>query len=259
MSSRIDINCDMGESLGRYVIGNDEEAVRAVTSANLACGFHAADPTVMARTVDLCKRHGVMVGAHPGYPDLPGFGRRFMDLSREDLINGVIYQVGALKGFLDRAGSSLQHVKLHGALYNHLAREEELFLAMAEAVKSAFGDVIFFTLSSKRAAAMKRACAPSGMRIALEAFPDRNYTDEGELLPRTRGDAVIRDPRLIAERALTMMGRRGIESVTGQWIPMEIDTICIHGDNRESVEAAHLIRERAAISGIDVMPAGAFM
>ncbi len=250
----MDINSDMGESFGAYKIGLDEKVVQYVTSANIACGFHASDPMVMQATVELCKTHGVMVGAHPGYPDLLGFGRRFMDVTEKELISYVIYQVGALQGFLGLNGIPLQHVKLHGALYNYLVNEERLSLAVAEAVREAFGNVIFLTLGTRRTVELKRICASEGIRLALEAFPDRAYTDDGELLSRKEKGAVLKDPDAIARRALRMVKERGIESVNNRWIEMDIDTLCIHGDNLESIEAAQSIRDYLLAEGVEIKP-----
>ena len=259
MASRIDINCDMGESLGVYRLGNDEDTVRYITSANVACGFHASDPTVMEKTVELCRAHGVMVGAHPGYPDLLGFGRRSMDIPDRDLVNYVVYQVGALKGFLALAGMPLQHVKLHGALYHLMAADEGLFLKIVSSVRKAFGDVIFLTLASGKASELKVRLEAEGVRIALEAFPDRQYGDAGELLSRSGKASVLTDPGLIAERAMEMVRMRGVSSVSGQWIPMDIDTVCIHGDNTSSVEAARLLRARAEEGAVEVVPLSTFI
>lgn len=256
---RIDINCDMGESLGIYRLGNDEDVAGYITSANIACGFHASDPTVMERTVGLCKAHGVSVGAHPGYPDLLGFGRRFMDVSREDVVNYVVYQVGALSGFLALAGMPLQHVKLHGALYNRMRDQEGLFLMVMRSVRKAFGDVVFLTLGSRRASELKEKCREEGIRIALEAFPDRHYDDEGELLQRRQKNAVLRDPALITERAMEMVRMKGIESVNGKWIAMDIDTVCIHGDDMRCAETARMLRARAGEEGVEVVPLGTFV
>ncbi len=250
----VDINCDMGESFGIYRIGNDEEVIKHITSSNIACGFHASDPVIMEKTVKLCKEHNVMAGAHPGYPDLIGFGRRFMDLSEKELVNSVIYQVGALKGFLDLSGISLQHVKLHGALYNYMVNQEKLFLNIITSVRKAFGDVIFLTLGTKRTAKLKKVCKQEGIKLALEAFPDRMYTDEGELLPRQHKEAVLKDHDRIAKRAAKMVKERGIESVNGQWIEMDIDTLCIHGDNMESIEAAKHIHGHVRGEGIEIKP-----
>ena len=253
---KIDINCDMGESFGDYKIGNDADVIEHITSANIACGFHASDPNIMEKTVRLCKTHGVMIGAHPGYPDLMGFGRRFMDVSEPELINYVIYQVGALKGFLSLNEIPLQHIKLHGALYNYMVNQEHIFTNIIDTCIKAFGNVIFLTLGTKRTSALKKSCLKQGIRIALEAFPDRMYTDDGELLPRKFKEAVLHDDELIAERAVQMAKERGIESINGKWIEMDIDTLCIHGDNKESIEAARKIKTYLMREGVEIKPLG---
>jgi len=259
MTRVVDINCDMGESFGDYKIGNDEKVIPFITSANIACGFHASDPNVMDKTVRLCKEYNVMAGAHPGYPDLMGFGRRFMDVAEGELINYIIYQVGALKGFTDLQGIQLQHVKLHGALYNFMVNKEELFLKIMEAVTGAFGDIIFLTLGTGKTKTFKKTCREKGIKLALEAFPDRNYTDEGELLPRKYKDAVLHDQDMIAQRAVQMVKDKGIRSVNDRWIEMDIDTLCIHGDNEESIEAAKKIKDNIIKEGIEVKPLLSFM
>jgi len=253
---KIDINCDMGESFGDYKIGNDADVIEHITSANIACGFHASDPNIMEKTVRLCKTHGVMIGAHPGYPDLMGFGRRFMDVSEPELINYVIYQVGALKGFLSLNEIPLQHIKLHGALYNYMVNQEHIFTNIIDTCIKAFGNVIFLTLGTKRTSALKKSCLKQGIRIALEAFPDRMYTDDGELLPRRFKEAVLHDNELIAVRAVRMAKERGIESINGKWIEMDIDTLCIHGDNKESIEAARKIKTYLMREGVEIKPLG---
>lgn len=237
----IDLNCDMGESFGAYQIGNDSEIIRYITSANIACGFHASDPTVMAETVSLCRRYKVMPGAHPGYRDIVGFGRRQMEMDQKDLINDIAYQVGALTGFLNLCGLKLQHVKFHGALYNFMVNQEARFLEIAAAIKDAFGNPALLALGTNRTASLKKICRKKGLRLALEAFPDRMYTDDGELLSRSHRQAVLHDPNVIARRAVTMVKEQGIESVNGRWIDMDIDTLCLHGDNVESVVAAKKI------------------
>jgi UPF0271 protein len=244
----------MGESFGAYKIGRDEEIIQYITSSNIACGFHASDPNVMERTVRLCKDHGVGAGAHPGYPDLAGFGRRFLDMDRKALINAIVYQVGALQGFLAIHRMPLQHIKMHGALYNYLIKEEGLFLEIIETVKSAFGDVIFLTLTTPRTAALKKAMKKKGVRIALEAFPDRNYGDDGELLSRKHKEAVFKDPDLIAKRAVLIVKERGIKSVSGRWLDMEVDTLCMHGDNLESIDAARMLKTYFAQENVRVKP-----
>ena len=254
MNPFIDLNCDMGESYGAYTLGNDESVVPFITSANIACGFHASDPSVMDRTVRLCKERGVRIGAHPGFPDRAGFGRRFMDIAETDLINDLIYQIGALKGFLDLHGLSLQHVKLHGALYNHLVNQEDLFMKIARTLGRAFASPVFLTLGTRRTAALKKNCQREGIRLALEAFPDRNYTDEGELLSRKLPGAVFHNPEEIACRAVDMILKRGVESINGRWVDMDIDTLCLHGDNRESIEAAAKIRDTCRQANIQLKP-----
>jgi UPF0271 protein len=248
----IDVNCDMGESFGAYTIGRDEEIIRYISSANIACGFHAADPTVMEKTVRLCREHGVMAGAHPGYPDLRGFGRRSLNVSPEDLIHDVIYQVGALKGFLDLHDLSLQHVKLHGALYNDLVKKQDLLLTIAARIAKAFGNPVFLTLATAHTTELKKAAGRRGVRMALEAFPDRAYADTGELLSRKHPGAVLKDPDIIADRAVKMARGKGVESVNGRWIDLDIDTLCIHGDNPESIEAAKLMAARFAQENVKI-------
>jgi len=250
----IDINCDMGESFGSYRIGADETVTKYITSANVACGFHASDPMVMEQTVRLCWENGVKVGAHPGYPDLLGFGRRFMDINKAELVNYVIYQVGALSGFLKLFDMPLQHVKLHGALYNHMLSQENLFLEMALEVVKVFGQVIFLTLGTSKTAMLKNSAQELGIKIALEAFPDRAYTDAGELLGREQAGAVIHDAAEIAKRALSMARERGVESVNGRWIPMDVHTLCVHGDNKESITAVMQIHRLLQEEGISIKP-----
>lgn len=259
MSPVVDLNCDIGESFGAYSIGNDPEIISSITSANIACGFHASDPDVMEKTVRLCKENSVMVGAHPGYPDLAGFGRRFMDMGENEMINSIIYQVGALKGFADYHRVPLQHMKLHGALYNFMITREGLFLSVIDSVRQAFGNMIFLTLGTARTNELKKRAAQAGIRLALEAFPDRAYTDNGDLMPRRYKGAVLKDPEVIAQRALTMINNGGVESENGTWIAMDIDTLCIHGDNGESIRAARQIREAAASQGIDIRPLSSFL
>ncbi|HOW54056.1 MAG TPA: 5-oxoprolinase subunit PxpA [Syntrophorhabdaceae bacterium] len=259
MAVTVDLNCDMGESFGEYTAGNDAEAAAYVTSSNIACGAHASDPTVMRRTIRLCGDHNVMVGAHPGYPDLQGFGRRRIEMDHEEIIDSVIYQVGALKGFADHAGVPLQHVKLHGALYHYALGQEKLFVDIAENLRKAFGDIILLTMGTAASIELRSICRKSGARIALEAFPDRVYDDDGALLSRSRPGAVIKDAGVIAQRAISMVKRKGTESLNGRWIDLAIDTICIHGDNRESILAAPMIRRRAEREGIEVRPLGSFV
>jgi len=246
----------MGESFGAYTLGKDEDVIRSISSANIACGFHASDPIVMERTVRLCRDHKVGAGAHPGYPDLMGFGRRHLEISPAELNNYVIYQVGALKGFLSLYDLPLQHVKLHGALYNDLVTKTELFLSLAHQVNKAFGPIVFLTLATKHGSLLKEQARQDGLSIALEAFPDRQYTDEGTLAPRSHVGAVLHDPEQIAERAVSMVLKNGCESINGCWLDIEVDTLCIHGDNPTSIAAAKIMVAAFAREGIDIKPLG---
>ena len=248
-----------GESFGAYKVGRDEEVIKHITSANIACGFHASDPSVMEHTVKLCKEHGVQAGAHPGYPDLLGFGRRAMAVSREELTNYIIYQIGALSGFLAYHNLPLQHVKMHGALYNYLVQEESIFFQIIAAVKKAFDNPVFLTLATEKGMKLKKLGAEKGYRIALEAFPDRNYSDAGELLLRSDKDALLKNPEVIAQRALRMIKEKGIESVNGRWIDMAIDTLCLHGDDLASVDAASKIKSYCEKEGIALQPLSEFV
>ena len=259
MERIIDLNCDMGESFGEYRLGGDDDIISHITSANIACGFHASDPTVMDKTVQLCKKYDVRAGAHPGYPDKVGFGRRFMDVAESDLINDVVYQVGALKGFLDRYGLSLQHVKLHGALYNFMVNEADLFLKLALVLKETFNNPVLLTLGTERTTSLKKIFQEHGLRLALEAFPDRAYTDEGELMPRKMAGAVFKDPDVIARRAAEMASNRTVQSAGGRRLAIDIDTLCLHGDNKESVEAAARIAQSCREAGIAVRPLATFI
>jgi len=259
MERMIDLNCDMGESFGEYRIGGDEVIIGHITSANIACGFHASDPTVMDRTVRLCQANGVMAGAHPGYPDLAGFGRRFMDIAEEDLINDVVYQAGALKGFLDRYGLPLQHIKLHGALYNFMVNKADLFLKLALVLQETFNNPILLTLGTERTTTMKEIFLKHGLRLALEAFPDRAYTDDGELMPRKMAGSVFKDPDIIARRAKEMAFHRAIDSAGGHRLEISIDTLCLHGDNKESIEAAAQIVQSCRQAGIAIKPLAEFL
>jgi len=259
VNTAIDLNCDMGESYGAYTIGGDAGVVAYITSANIACGFHASDPMVMDRTVRLCRDNNVAPGAHPGFPDRVGFGRRFMDLTAEELINDVIYQVGALRGFLARYELPLQHVKLHGALYNYVATREELILRIAGALQKPFDNPVFLTLGTTRTTNLLEKCRREGIRLALEAFPDRRYTDVGELQSRREPGAVLKDPREIARRAVAMATRKGVESVSGRWLEMDIHTLCLHGDNKESMEAAALIYRSLLDEQIQLHPLGVIL
>ena len=255
----IDLNCDMGESFGRYKLGLDEEVIREITSANVACGWHAGDPQVMNDTVTMAREHGVGVGAHPGYPDLLGFGRRNMDCTLEEIKHYVIYQIGALQAFCFAQKTRLQHVKPHGNLYLSMLENEDLAMAVAEAVAAVDPELVCLTLAGAKNRNMTRACAALGLKIAYEAFPDRAYTVEGTLVSRRLPGAVIQDPDLAAERALRMARDNEVIAEDGARIPLEVHTLCVHGDTPTAVDLVKRIHQGLSREGLNVTPLGRFI
>jgi UPF0271 protein len=250
----IDINCDMGESFGAWHMGEDEAAIQYITSANIACGWHAGDPMVMARTIELAKTHGVAVGAHPGYPDLLGFGRRHIETFSGEIKQYVLYQVGALSAIAAATGTRLQHVKPHGALYNLAARDERIATEVIEAVRAFNPELILVTLAGSLCAEMATA---TGLRVAREIFPDRAYLANGQLAPRTLAGAVVHDPSAVCERVVKLLGTGKITSIDGREISLRGDTMCVHGDTPDAWRLAKTIREVLGTSGIRVAAMGA--
>jgi UPF0271 protein len=255
----IDLNCDMGESFGAWTMGMDGEVIRHVTSANIACGYHAGDAHVMFKTVKLAKEHGVGVGAHPGYPDLVGFGRRNMDCSPEEVRDYVAYQIGAMKAFCALHGVPLQHVKPHGSLYNMSVGNEALIRSIVEVIAGVDKSVIYLALGGAQAPLVTKIAREAGIRVAFEAFPDRAYTPEGKLAPRSLPGAVIKDPKVAAERALRMAKEGKIITTDGSVLLMQIDTICVHGDNPSAVDLVKNIRSAIEGEGIHVVPMSQFV
>ncbi|NJE41719.1 5-oxoprolinase subunit PxpA [Thermococcus sp. GR6] len=253
---KVDLNSDLGESFGRYKLGLDEEVMKYITSANVATGWHAGDPLVMRKTVRLAKEKGVAVGAHPGYPDLLGFGRRYMKLTPEEARNYILYQIGALHAFTKAEGMELQHVKPHGALYNALVKDEELARAVIEGITDFDRRIIFVMLSGSRPAEIAEEM---GLKVAHEVFADRAYNPDGTLVPRGKLGAVIHDKELIAERVVSMVKDGGVKAINGEWIELRADTICVHGDNPKAVEIAAYIRRVLEDEGINVVPMGEFI
>ncbi len=241
----IDINCDMGESFGCYSLGSDAAIMPFITSANIACGFHAGDPSVMQATVRLAKQHGVAIGAHPGWPDLQGFGRREMTISPEEAETLVLYQVGALAAFAKAEGVELRHVKPHGALYNQAAIHAALAESVARAVKRFSRDLILVGLAGSVLVESGRAI---GLSVANEAFPDRNYNPDGTLMSRKLPGAVLHDPQAVAQNAIRL-ARDGIRFGERVILP---DTLCLHGDNVEALENARLVWVELEQAGVDV-------
>ncbi len=251
--NRIDLNCDLGESYGAYTLGLDEQVLPIVTSVNIACGYHAGDPGVMRRTVRLALQHGVAVGAHPGLPDLIGFGRRNMEITPREAYDMVLYQIGALDGFVKSEGGTLQHVKPHGALYNMAAKKRDLSEAIAEAVYRFNPELILFGLSGSE---LVRAGERIGLRTASEVFADRTYESDGSLTPRHLPDAVIADHEQALSNVMRMVKEGALQSRQGTEIQIKADTICIHGDNAHALVFARQIREGCKASGISVRAAG---
>lgn len=242
---KIDLNCDMGESFGRYALGDDAAVMPYLTSANIACGLHAGDPLVMQATIRLAKQNHVAVGAHPGWPDLQGFGRREMSFAADEVEALVLYQIGALAAFAKAEGVELRHVKPHGALYNQAAKDRVLAKAIARAVKAFSVDLILVGLAGS---ALVEAGIESGLRVANEGFPDRRYNPDGTLTSRRQPNAIIEAPEEVANHAVAL-AREGID-FGGQRVRLE--TLCLHGDNLHAAENAKLVREALSANGIQV-------
>lgn len=250
---RIDLNCDMGESFGVYTLGFDEAAMPYVTSINVACGFHASDPSNMLKTVRQAKQHGVAIGAHPAFPDLVGFGRRTMAASAEEIYADVVYQIGALAAICKAEGLVLQHVKAHGALYNMAEKDSTVATAIAEAIKSV--DPSLYMVCSC-GSAMVKAAQSVGVRYVEEAFADRAYTKEGTLVPRKQAGSVIHDTKEVADRVLELIKTGKIKTIDGSEVALSAQTICVHGDTPGAVDMIKEIRARLNQEGVTVAPFG---
>jgi UPF0271 protein len=242
---KIDLNCDLGESFGRYTLGDDAGIMPLISSANIACGFHAGDSLTMQATVRLAKQHGVAVGAHPGWPDLQGFGRREMALSAEETEALVLYQIGALAAFARAEGVELRHVKPHGALYNQAARDRKLAEAVARAVKRFSVDLVLVGLAGSRSV---EAAQEMGLSVMQEGFPDRGYTSNGMLMPRGQAGAILSSAEEVAAHAVEL-ALHGIQFGEKR---IRVDTLCLHGDNVHAVENAQLVREELQKAGVEV-------
>ena len=252
MATSVDLNSDMGESFGVYKLGNDEEMLTIVSSANVACGFHAGDPLVMHRTLTTAKANGVEVGAHPSFFDVWGFGRRpIHGEDPADLEKIVAYQIGAIQGIARQVGHEVSHVKAHGSLGNMTAVDEALALGVARGIKAVDPNLIYVVMPGT---AMERAGEKTGLRLAREVFADRAYDDDGNLVSRKLPGAVIHDADLAARRVVEMVADGAVRSVSGKRIPVKIDTICVHGDNPAAVGMARAIRAALEAAGIVIRP-----
>lgn len=245
----IDLNSDLGESFGAYTLGLDSDVLNHVSSANVACGWHAGDPLIMAKTVALCKEKGVAVGAHPGYPDLLGFGRRALAITPADAEAYVLYQVGALQAFCHAQGVKLQHVKLHGAFYNTACITPKLADAVLNAIATLPDTPAVMALSGSYLAQEGKR---RGIPVIQEVFADRGYTDEGTLVPRSEPGAFIKDPDEALQRILQMVNDGTVTTNTGKVIPIVADSVCVHGDNPSAVAFTDALRQGLTAAGLTV-------
>lgn len=253
MAFKVDLNCDMGESFGAYRMGNDAEILEFVSSANIACGFHAGDPSTMRKTVRMALEKGVGIGAHPGTPDLVGFGRRAMALSADEAYDLVVYQIGALDAFVRAEGGEMQHVKPHGALYNMAAKDSALAEAIAEAVYKVNPELVMFGLSGSE---LVRAGEKTGLRTASEVFSDRTYQPDGSLTDRRQSNALITDPGEAIAQVVRMVKEGKVRAADGTDVDLQPDTICIHGDGVTALDFARRISEELPAEGIEVKAIG---
>ncbi len=259
MHRQIDLNSDVGESFGAYKIGRDEEVIPLISSANIACGFHGGDPLIMEKTVSLAAENGVGLGAHPGLPDLMGFGRRTMDVSLLEIRHYVTYQVGALQAFAAQKGLPLQHIKPHGALYNMAVKNSEISDTIANAVSQIDENIILVALAGPNQDELSSISKRYSLRIAFEFFADRAYNKDGSLVSRKLPGAVLHDEKIVAKR-ITKLARDGIvTAMDGTEIPLEADTICVHGDNPEALSLIKKIRTSLAEAHVPISPMGRFL
>lgn len=247
--AQVDLNCDMGESFGAYQMGTDLQIMPLVSSANIACGFHAGDPSVMHKTLVAAVAQGVAIGAHPGLPDLVGFGRRTMQITPQEAYDMVVYQVGALAGFAKVAGVSLHHVKPHGALYNMAAKDRALADAIARAVRDIDASLVLYGLAGSE---LIRAGEAAGLKVASEVFADRSYQADGSLTPRSQPNALLESDEDAVQQVLTMVTEKRVKAVTGEWVALEADTICIHGDGAHALSFAHKVKAALQQAGVEI-------
>jgi UPF0271 protein len=250
VAKKIDLNCDMGESFGVYRYGADEEIIQEITSANIACGWHAGDPQVMDHTIQLCNLHRVAAGAHPGFPDLMGFGRRNMMVSAREVRNYIIYQIGALQGFAQSQGISLAHVKPHGNLYNMAAKDSSMAAAIAEGVKAIDPNLILVGLAGSL---LCQEGQKAGLRVAQEVFADRAYRADGSLVPRGEPGAMIHSTEEAVQRMIQLIETGYMTAIDGTRLKMDAHTICMHGDTPGAANYAKAIRQMLESKGVQIV------
>lgn len=256
MTAVIDLNCDMGESFGHYKLGYDEDVIKYISSANIACGYHAGDPMVINKTVAMAGENGVGIGAHPSFPDLQGFGRRNMDLTEEEIRSFVIYQVGAIKTFAEAYGYTLQHVKPHGAI-NHMAvADRNIADVIVKSILEIDKNLIFVAIAGTN---LYYAAHDMGMRVASEFFADRNYNPDGTLVSRRQSNALIDDEDFALKRTVRAVKEGVVEAVDGSTVQVKVDTVCLHGDAPSAVAFSRSIKQGLQDEGVQVRPLSAFL
>lgn len=248
---KVDLNSDLGESFGRYTLGMDADILPLVSSANVACGYHASDPVVMDKTIAMAKEAGVRVGAHPGFPDLMGFGRRNMDVSPAEAKAYTLYQLGALDAFCRAHGVKLQHVKPHGAMYNMAGKDYALSRAICEAIYAYDKELIVMALSGGE---LVHAAEDMGLKVAREVFADRAYEEDGSLVNRRKEGAMITDEDVAIARVVRMIKEQKVTAITGKDIPIKADSVCVHGDGVKALAFVKRIRETLTAEGIEIVP-----
>lgn len=249
MNAIIDLNCDMGESYGAWTMGRDNDVLPFVSSANIACGFHGGDPSTMRKTVAAAIKHGVAIGAHPGLPDLAGFGRRVMQITPDEAYDSVVYQIGALAGVAASQGARLHHVKAHGALYNMAAKDAVLARAICEAVRDIDPSLVLYGLAGSK---LIEAAQAAGLKAASEVFADRSYQDDGSLTPRSHAGAMIEDVDQAVAQVVRMVKEGVVRSQSGKDVPVQADTLCIHGDQPNALVFASGIRRALEAASIRI-------
>jgi len=254
---QIDINCDLGEGYGAFRVGADAEIMPHITSANIACGFHAGDPITMAQTINVAKKNEVAVGAHPGYPDLLGFGRREMQLTSLEVKDYTIYQISALQGFAKVAGVGLQHVKPHGALYNTAAKDEETSEGIVEAVKALDNRLIVLAPPKS---VLAKVAVEAGLRVGYEFFADRAYNPDGSLVSRKQPNSIVEEAGKVVERVVNVIEGKTVLAINGEVVNLgEVHTICVHGDTPTAVRLVEALKKGLVKAGIEVKPLGSFL
>lgn len=248
---KVDLNSDLGESFGRYTLGMDADILPLVSSANVACGYHASDPLVMNKTIAMAKEAGVRVGAHPGFPDLMGFGRRNMDVSPAEAKAYTLYQLGALDAFCKAHGVKMQHVKPHGAMYNMAGKDYALSKAICEAIYEYDKDLIVMALSGGE---LVHAAEDMGLKVAREVFADRAYEEDGSLVNRRKEGAMITDENEAIARVVRMIKEQKVTAITGKDIPIKADSVCVHGDGVKALAFVKKIRETLTAEGVEIVP-----